>query len=202
MCADPIAGPSPAGQVCRASHPGTELTGIRVLADTVDRWVNTRGIWNQHAFSVTNVDVAGRVPRTSQWVTNWSQPELNNFRQTSPGEGQTAGAIPDLTVRQTKVTCTGPGEALVVAEVCNRGTEPVAAGLAIAVYADGPPPVLACTASTTQTLAPATCTEVSCAWTAGAGAGTVVVDDRGDGTGSNLECREGNNRGPVTVDCP
>ncbi|HSN27768.1 MAG TPA: VCBS repeat-containing protein, partial [Kofleriaceae bacterium] len=97
VCLDPIAGPSAAGKVCRASHPATAAaTGVRVLADSLDRWVNTRPIWNQHAYSVTNIDQAGKVPRTSQWLQNWKQPGLNNFRQNTPGDGETAGAIPDL----------------------------------------------------------------------------------------------------------
>ncbi|NVB84292.1 MAG: hypothetical protein HOV81_38300 [Kofleriaceae bacterium] len=202
VCMDPIAGPSAAGKVCRASHPGTRIQGIRVLADGVDRWVNTRGIWNQHAYSVTNVDESGKVPRTSQWAANWTQPGLNNFRQNAPGEGQTAGAIPDLTVKQAKVTCEASGGATITADVCNRGTEPVARGVPVAIYTAGPPRTVACTAQTTQRIDPGNCAAVSCAWTAGNGDGVVVVDDRGDSTGLALECREDNNELAVTVACP
>lgn len=64
VCLDPIAGPSTAGKVCRASHPANAAaTGVRVLADSLDRWVNTRTIWNQHAYSVTNIDESGNGPR-------------------------------------------------------------------------------------------------------------------------------------------
>src|SRR6185369_12355472 len=148
----PVAGGA-AGKVCRASHPSQRIQGIRVLADSLDRWVNTRAIWNQHAYSVTNIDDSGKVPRTSDWLQNWKQPGLNNYRQNSPGEGIVPGAIPDLTVRQAKVTC-DPAGPTVTAEVCNRGTEPVAPGLPVAVYAAGPPAELRCTAMTTQKLAP------------------------------------------------
>jgi hypothetical protein len=202
VCLDPIAGPSAAGKVCRSSHPaGAAATGVRVLADGVDRWVNTRTIWNQHAYSVTNIDEAGKVPRTSQWLQNWKQPGLNNFRQNSPGDGMTAGAIPDLTVKQTKVACT-PGGPTITAEVCNRGTEPVAPGLPVAVYADGPPKELRCQATTTARIYPGECATVSCAWQGAGGAGTVVVDDKGTGSGIDLECREDNNSLSVSVDCP
>jgi hypothetical protein len=201
VCLDPIAGASPVGKVCRASHPGTRIQGIRVLADAVDRWVNTRAIWNQHAYSVTNIDDTGRVPRTSQWQRNWTQPGLNNYRQNAPGAGQTAGAIPDLTVRQTKVTCEAGG-AVVSAEVCNRGTEPVAHGLPVAVYADGPPRELRCQGETTQRLDPGACASVSCTWTGAGGPGVVTVDDRGDDSGIALECREDNNTQAINVACP
>jgi hypothetical protein len=201
VCLDPIAGPSTVGKVCRASHPGTELQGIRVLADGVDRWVNTRPIWNQHTYSVTNVDPSGVVPRTSAWQQNWTQPGLNNYRQNSPGDGQTAGAIPDLTVKQAKVTCDAGGP-VVTADICNRGTEPVAPGLPVAVYAEGPPSEVRCTATTTERVFPGACIAVSCTWTGAGGEGRIVVDDRGDKTGTNLECREDNNQLAVSVSCP
>ncbi len=202
VCQDPIAGPSAAGKVCRASHPAdAKASGIRVLADSIDRWVNTRPIWNQHAYSVTNIDDHAKVPRTSAWVQNWKQPGLNNYRQNSPGTGETAGASPDLTVRSTKVTCDAAGPT-VTAEVCNRGTEPVAQGLPVAVYADGSPKVLQCTTKTVGRLFPGSCATVSCTWPGGNGPGTVVVDDRGSGNGIDLECREDNNTMSVDVRCP
>ncbi|HWO22501.1 MAG TPA: CARDB domain-containing protein [Kofleriaceae bacterium] len=203
VCLDPIVGAPSAGRVCRASHPpGAAATGVRVLADSVDRWVNTRTIWNQHAYSVTNIDSSGKVPRTRDWARNWTQPGLNNFRQNTPGDGLPPGAIPDLTVRRAKATCEPSGGATITAQICNRGTEPVAPGLPVAVYADGAPAERRCTGTTTGRLAPGTCTEVSCLWTGGSGDGYVAADDRGDGTGTGTECREDNNLLPVKVDCP
>jgi hypothetical protein len=203
VCRDPIAGPSAAGMVCRASNPGPATAkGVRVLADSVDRWVNTRTIWNQHAYSVTNVDEAGHIPTTSQWLQNWKQTGLNNFRQNSPGAGAIPGAIPDLTVRQTKVTCDASGP-VITAEVCNRGTEPVAPGLPVAVYAVGPPQELRCMTMTTARIFPGNCTSASCTWAGPPGDGVVVVDDRGNATGTNFECREDNNSLEVSVaGCP
>ena len=201
VCLDPIAGPSAAGKVCRASHPvGAAATGVRVLADTVDRWVNTRTIWNQHAYSVTNIGANGVVPKTSAWLQNWKQPGLNNYRQNSPGDGETAGDSPDLTVHTAKVSCDPAGPS-VIAQVCNRGTQPVAQGLPVAVYADGTPPEVRCTTATVGRLYPGDCETVSCTWMGAAGDGHVVVDDRGDGTGIDLECREDNNTIAVHVDC-
>ncbi len=202
VCRDPAAGPAAGGKVCRASHPaGAAATGVRVLADTVDRWVNTRSIWNQHAYSVTNIDGTGKVPRTSQWLQNWKQPGLNNFRQNAPGDGVTAGAVPDLTVKRAKVAC-GAGGPTITAEVCNRGTEPVGVGIPIAIYAAGNPPELRCVATTTERIFPGLCTTASCQWTGPTGDGVVVVDDRGNSTGTNLECREDNNSLAISVECP
>lgn len=200
VCLDPIAGPSAAGKVCRASHPpGAAATGVRVLADSLDRWVNTRPIWNQHAYSVTNIDENGKVPRTSQWLQNWKQPGLNNFRQNTPGDGETAGAIPDLTVKQAKVTCDAGGPT-VTADICDRGTEPVAPGVPVAVYDSAM--MVSCTTQTMQRINPGFCATVSCTWTGGNGSGSVVADDKGDGTGIDYECREDNNSLAITVSCP
>lgn len=192
VCLDPIAGPSPMGQVCRAAHPGPSTAfGMRVIGDQLGRWVATRPIWNQHAYAVTNVDDAGRVPRTSDWVRNWDNPQLNNFRQNSPGEGAGAGLMPDLTLRQGKFNCDANGGADITVEVCNRGTEPVGNGVSVAVY-DGA--TLACTAATTGILRPGFCETVTCKYDTPAGTDlTATVDDDGMGDGDLSECREGNN---------
>lgn len=202
VCVDPIAGASAMGKVCRASNPGINSAfGLRVLADNLDRWVGTRPIWNQHAYSVTNVDDRGKIPKTSQWLRNWTQPGLNNFRQNSPGTGSPAGAIPDMTIKRTKVTCDGGMKATVVAEVCNRGTEPVAAGMPFAVYADGET-APRCMGQTDSRVFPGQCIPVSCQWTGANGAGHAAIDDRGMGDGINTECREDNNQKGFTVNCP
>lgn len=204
VCLDPIAGPSPEGKVCRAQHPGPATAkGLRVVGDQLGRWVATRPIWNQHAYAVTNVGDGGSIPRTSDWARNWDLPELNNFRQNSPGEGAGAGLMPDLTVRQGKSTCNGSGLATLSIEVCNRGTEPVGAGIPVTAYANGTP---ACTALTEQILRPGQCASVMCDWTGAGGPATdleVVVDDDGTGAGEYTECREANNTFTIEgVTCP
>ena len=55
-CTDPLPGTPGVGKVCRALHPpGVGLTGLRVLRDALDRWASSRPMWNQHAYSITNV---------------------------------------------------------------------------------------------------------------------------------------------------
>ncbi len=202
VCRDPLAGPSPAGKVCRTAHTAAPMTGVQVLADTADRWINARPIWNQHAYSVTNISADGLVPQTSQWLRNWAQPGLNSFRANAPGDPAAPRAQPDLTVRQAKVRC-GPSGPTVGAEVCNRGNQPVAAGLPVAVYAaTTPSQQLRCQAQTTEVLLPGSCTTVSCAWGGPYGDAAIVVDDRGNGRGIVRECREDNNAMTLHVACP
>jgi len=200
-CRDPMAGPSPAGKVCLASHPAGASTGVHVLADAVDRWIGARPIWNQHAYSVTNIDPIGKVPRTSQWLRNWIQPSLNSFRANMPVDPAAPRAQPDLTVRQAKVGCDAAGPTI-SAEVCNRGNQLVAAGLPVAVYATTTPSRLRCQAQTAEPMAPGDCTTVSCTWLGPAGDGAIVADDRGNGSGVARECREDNNVLDLRVSCP
>lgn len=44
-----------------ADTPGG-LNGIRVIGDADDNWVNTRRIWNQHQYHITNVNDDGSIP--------------------------------------------------------------------------------------------------------------------------------------------
>jgi hypothetical protein len=196
-CRDPSAGPSAAGKVCRAFHAAAPTAGVRVLADAADRWVGAGAIWNQHAFSITNVEPGGNVPRTSQWLRNWAQTGLNNFRQNT----STGHASPDLTVKQAKVTCDASAP-MVTAEVCNRGGEAIAPGVPVAVYAATTPSRLRCQGETAEQVAPGACTTVSCTWQGPAGDGAVVIDDRGTGSGMARECREDNNALAIRVSCP
>jgi hypothetical protein len=206
VCLDPSAGPSPAGKVCRAAHPGPSTAfGLRVIGDQLDRWVDTRRIWNQHAYAVTHVEESGAIPRTSVWARNWDDPELNSFRQNAPGDGAGAGLMPDLTVRGAGFSCTGPGVAEIEIEVCNRGTEPVADGLTVAVY--GPGDALVCTATTTLPLRPGFCQTIACDYVAAPASPPVTlkaaVDDDGVGAGAHTECRELNNSFAIPdVVCP
>ena len=51
--------------------------GILVFGDTNDTWVNTRKIWNQHAYSITNINDDATIPR--YMANNWET--FNSFRQ-------------------------------------------------------------------------------------------------------------------------
>ncbi|KPA12587.1 PKD domain protein, partial [Candidatus Magnetomorum sp. HK-1] len=59
------------------SYVSGNVNGIRVYKDETDHWVNTRKIWNQHAYVITNVHDDGRIPKTP--INNWET--YNNFRQ-------------------------------------------------------------------------------------------------------------------------
>ncbi|MEL6346793.1 MAG: FG-GAP-like repeat-containing protein [Myxococcota bacterium] len=52
------------------------LHGFHVIGDLNDTWRPGRNIWNQHAYSITNVNDDGSIPRTP--APNWLT--FNNFR--------------------------------------------------------------------------------------------------------------------------
>lgn len=200
VCTDPIAGPSALGQVCRAGHPGIDQQGIRVVRDALDRWVNSRPIWNQHAYSVTNVTNEGKIPSSGTRLQNWTQPGLNNFRQNIIGDPRLIGT-PDLTSSAQQITC-DEGGADLNARICNRGTEVVAGGAPMTFYQGDPVDMMiVCTVQTTLNLAPGECETVSCPWPGAVdGLITVVADDPGNsGIESSAECHENNNRSFIEV---
>ena len=68
-------------------------TGFYVFGDADDSWRAGRRIWNQHAYSITNVDDDGGIPTTPD--LNWLS--YNNFRSGDVTAGQD-GEYPDLLV--------------------------------------------------------------------------------------------------------
>jgi hypothetical protein len=55
--------------------------GIEVWGDSLDNWVSTRPIWNQHSYHITNVGIDGGIPlvEPSSWLTPQGDP-YNNYR--------------------------------------------------------------------------------------------------------------------------
>ena len=190
-----------AGLVCRAAH-GASTGGIRVFRDAKDRWVSSRPIWNQHAYSVTNVSDTGVVPAKGEAKPNWTQPGLNNFRQNTAGAALALSA-PDLTIKPAgQPLCAADGTVTIAVSVCNRGVTAVAPGVGVTIFGAAPGPGVSpiCTAPTGAALPPATCVDVSCTFTA-VEPGPATLFATVDGEGEYLECIEGNN-GAVLPGCP
>ncbi|HZI06790.1 MAG TPA: kelch repeat-containing protein, partial [Archangium sp.] len=180
-------------------------TGIRVYRDKKDGWVNTRRIWNQHAYSVTNVNDDGTIP--AHPATNWLTDGLNTFRSNSQGVGSTSAfAASDLQVVSAVASSCDP-ETLALtltARVRNDGEAAASAGLKVAFYQGNPasggtllgvatvPSVLPAGGETTVSLTLATAPGGSAeVW--------AVADDDGTGTGRETECREDNNTASSNV---
>jgi hypothetical protein len=208
-CTAPLAGTPGTGNVCRASIKELRW-GVSVYRDSEDRWANSRMMWNQHAYSITNIGDDGRVPKTSQWLPNWSQPGLNNFRQNKPIAAQVP-LLPDLTGKIELVTDPGSDCTSVwvlTGQVCNRGSATVSAGVEGTFYqgdprANGKP---VCTTQTSKALGPGECETVHCNWKDppdGAVDLWFASDDDGTRIGDRSECDESNNLGHMpALQCP
>ncbi len=193
-CTTPLQGTPGTGNTCRASYPqGAKKTGIRVLRDRLDRWASSRSIWNQHAYSVTNINNDMTVPKTSNWKQNFLQENLNNYRQNIQGDVG-AEAMPDVTTELKPPACVVMnGKSTLTAEVCNRGLKTLGAGLPTAFYG-GDPEMLLCVATTVDALPAGECVNVSCE-VDGVVMGKVHVEGNDDGMGGKtaLECITTNN---------
>jgi hypothetical protein len=193
-CAAPPSGAPGAGNTCRASYPHG-LSGIRVYKDSHDRWVRSRTIWSQHAYAVTHIEESGVVPKTSQWKNNWTSPGLNNFRQNVPGEAD-GKSIGDLTSQVGKYFSCGAGGVHFKVPVCNRGTAPIGAGVAVTFYSGTDK---LCEAVTTEPIQPGECVDAGCVWatppgSAGAAVDVTVIPNE---AGALEECEHTNNQGMV-----
>lgn len=131
---------------------GSNKKGITVYKDLNDRWVGTRPLWNQHAYSVTNIEDDGRLP----WpIPNfWQLPGLNAFRKNPVGDPNYAA--PDLAADTGDVTVDTsacPAALGVTVRVWNRGAVPVAEGVPVTFRTD-PGGALYGTVLTTTTILP------------------------------------------------
>lgn len=183
-------------------------TGFVVYRDPLDRWANSRPVWNQHAYSVTHVTDDAQVPKTSSFVDNWLAPGLNNFRQNTQGSVGLL-KIADLTVELIdlgKLCDFGGGTKELQAEVCNRGTNPVQDGVVVEFLETDDPnkqadqAVVVCSAKTTKLLQPGECEVVKCTAMLG-GQGNIYVDV--DPEDKIADCHPGNNLGADAFElCP
>ena len=165
--------------------------GIFVYSSVRDDWAGSRTLWNQHAYSVTNVNDDGTIPSTSDWKPNWSDPGLNNFRQNVQGNVPPLAAV-DLTVAcQVTEACTDEGVAI-DCQVCNRGAQGVDAGLDVSFETSAGDPF--CSELTGQPLLPGACTPVACSWADPPRGEPTDVHVFIDLAGSATECFEQNNQ--------
>jgi hypothetical protein len=182
-----------------------KFKGVRVFGDRQDNWVNTRPIWNQHAYHVTNVNEGGTVPLNA--LQNWKQENLNNFRQNVQGGG--LFNAPDLTAEGlgfNAAACTTQGIVL-FADIHNRGLLSVPPGVPVSFYLGDPRQggTLLGTVYTTAVLGPGETEQVVFLWEHPPIEQTfviyVVADDEGWDAGApsgiHSECRELNNIGMI-----
>ena len=113
--------------------PSDTAASIKVLQDPGDNWVRTRRIWNQHAYSVTNINEDGTVPATPG--INWLNGRLNNYRQnTQPGGLFDAPNLVVESIDAQGVGCGDTREVSIRVEITNAGALGQPAGTPVRIY--------------------------------------------------------------------
>ena len=139
--------------------------GLKALMSPNDKWVNTRSVWNEHTYHVTNVNLDGTLPFPEP--PSWGAGQSNSFRQNVQGQG--VFSAPDLSVCEVRVdmtSCQSTGTASVSAVVYNGGALTANPGLTVdfyAVFDNGQTAHLGQT-TTTRSLKPGDSETVSVPW--------------------------------------
>jgi|GEM_PF-998876 len=140
---------------------GTDF-GIRVYSGANGNWANTRQVWNQHAYSVTNINDDLSVPRTV--TPNWQVPGLNNFR----ANGLYATTVqpnsaPDLlTSLLRRLDDNFPAQTKLLARIGNGGAS--LAGVHRVEFRNGPGGAVLGYATTSRALSPGEYEDVQVIW--------------------------------------
>jgi Putative metal-binding motif/CARDB len=107
-------------------------TGLTVLGDADDEWVNARMLWNQHAYSVNNINDDLTIP--SNPGNNWS--DSNSFRQGLQGTMSPLDA-PNLSVDAWGSCQSACGQDVdILAQVLNDGLVRVGAATTLVLYGE------------------------------------------------------------------
>lgn len=101
--------------------------GIYVIGGASNNWANTRRIWNQHTYHITNINEDGTIPRNEQ--PNWLTPGLNNFRLNTfaPGDVSSPNSGTWTVVFDSQITNAEWGRLNWNAQVCGDGALTVTA---------------------------------------------------------------------------
>ncbi|MBC2717662.1 MAG: PASTA domain-containing protein, partial [Desulfobacteraceae bacterium] len=166
--------------------------GLRIIGDANDTWVNTRKIWNQRSYCITNVNDDGTIPQYA--ANNWET--FNSFHQ---NEMLNPFGCVDLSASMIRLDRSGlPEIANLIVRVGNGGALHVSSGIPISFY-DGDPNdggVLLGTTFTQDRIYPGQYEDVFVQWfNPPVEIKTVFVraDDNGAGTGTTSEVDEENN---------
>ena len=160
----------------------SDVYGVKVLSSPTDKWVNTRSVWNEHSYHVTNVNIDGTLPFPEP--NSWAPGQSNSYRQNVQGRG--VFSAPDLTACEVKADLTDchQGKATATVTVYNGGALVVKAGVDVSVYAEGAAGTkLVATSKTTKSLSPGDSEKITVDWAAPSPSAPVklraVLDEKG-----------------------
>jgi hypothetical protein len=179
-------------------HDGFSEGAVSALGDLDGSWSTARAVWNQHAYSITNINDDLTVPVDA--VPNFSL--YNNYHaavartDTSALSDDLSGAILDVCEDDCEFD-----SLLVTYRVHNTSTEPFVGDIAVSFYTEnGGTETMVQTVNISLHLASGATTEglharLRDASIPSAEGLVVSIDDNGSGTGIVTECSESDNQG-------
>ena len=107
-------------------------TGVVVLGDVNDAWVSARTVWNQHAYSIVNINDDLSIPSTPD--PNW--PDYNSFRQGGYGSLSPDDA-PNVSLEDWGSCQSACGQDVdLVLQVLNDGLVRADSGTSLVIYGE------------------------------------------------------------------
>ncbi|HVY26511.1 MAG TPA: VCBS repeat-containing protein [Polyangiaceae bacterium] len=212
-CQPPKAGTPGTGNVCRAEFGDVttfpvaqkDFAGVFVYRDKLDRWASSRNLWNQHAYSITNIEDNGSVPKTSAWKQNYKEPGLNNYRQNR--QGATSQDLADITGAldaSNACTLTADNKVIFTGRICNRGLRGVGSNMPAAFYLGDDRTTPLCKTETPGPVPKGGCQNIECTIpktdVPTNSKITMIVNDVGGGNRLVDECNYDNNVANVVVE--
>lgn len=175
--------------------------GIEVLQDSLDNWVTTRPVWNQHSYHITNVGNLGQIPVVEENSWQWPIDDpFNSYRRNT--QGSTSFCAPDLVPFDLQAALGSCPDLLLSARVANIGCLGVGPGVNVSFYEE----TLGLLGTVqTQNAIPAGASEqveLFIDTDVSDGLIWVKVDDDGMDMGKLNECVEDNNISEMQVACP
>ena len=212
-CHAPKAGTPGTGNVCRAEFGNVttfpvadeHFAGVFVYRDKLDRWASSRNLWNQHAYSITNINDNGSIPKTSEWPQNFKDPALNNYRANR--QGATSQELADITGAldpSTACQLTADNQVIFTGRICNRGLRGVGSNMPAAFYLGDDRATPLCQTETPGPVPKGGCQNITCTipkMEVPTNSNiTMIVNDVGGGNRLVDECNYDNNTATVKVE--
>jgi hypothetical protein len=184
-------------------HDAENSTGITVLGSANGDWIKARQVWNQHAYSITNINDDLSIPAPA--VHNW--PIYNSFRSANLGAPNQGGRVDTLPIFEG--VCTDDceeGSFKVLLRLANGGMGILPRGVPSTLYAtDDSQSEALITLWSDSPLDPGTSTEPFIleldSELYGQATLEFVSDEDENGQGLFTECNEENNLVTETVEC-
>ena len=137
-------------------HLGEDKSGLYVLGPAEGSWLMSRQVWNQHAYSIVNVEDDLSIPSPAE--SNW--PTHNNFRSGDPQPTPSWLSSDPVPIAEICLTECIQGRLVVAGRVGNSGAVSFRSGVPVSLYTQWSDPIHLDTVYTSQSVAPGDTSEI------------------------------------------